>query len=626
MKISEPDFKIANVGNLVNWRYIFAVLSLLSILFLSYSNSFNCSWHFDDYDNITNNASIQISQFSWENIKNISFGIMGNNRISRPVSYLSFALNYYWGGMDVFGYHIFNFLVHYLSAIFLFLLIINTLKLPLLKEKYAKHSYSIALLATLFWAINPVQVTAVTYVVQRMASMVALFYIMSMYFYLKFRTSNQTAKSIIFIILCVISMVLAIGTKENAAMLPASIFLYDLFFIQGLTKENIKRNIKFIVIPLIILFIAALLFYDFSGFSKEYDLRPFTMKERLLTEPRVILFYISLLFYPVTSRLTIIHDIQISKSLFDPWTTAAAIAIIILVVVISLFKAKKYPLITFCILFFFLNHVIEGSVFSLELIFEHRNYLPSMFLFVPFAVLMIHGLEYFYQKKIVFYSLTAAIVSIMIILSITVYIQNNIMRDEISLWSDNVEKSPRLHHPRQCLAVALFLSGRLPEALKELQQALISYESGLINKKSLTYGCIGEYYFITRNNKEAQNYLLKSINFCPPHSYIPLNFDRLATILMEEGSLEKAEEMSRKALSLQPNDAQFRLTHCAILIKRKQPDAAIKEAQKVLRLNYNLLPAYNIIAEAYAMKNNKAAANHFRALSKGVNRGNKLLE
>ncbi len=623
MKICEPDFKIANVNNLINWRYIFAVLSLLSILLLSYSNSFNCSWHFDDYDNITNNANIKISELSWQNIKNISFGIMGNNRISRPVSYLSFAINYYWGGMEVFGYHVVNFLVHYLSAIFLFLLIINTLKLPTLREQYEKHAYSIALLATLFWAINPVQVTAVTYIVQRMASMVALFYIMSMYFYLKFRTSNETAKSIIFIILCVTSMVLAIGTKENAALLPASIFLYDLFFIQGLTRENIKRNIKFIIIPLIILLTAALLFYDFSGFSKEYDLRPFTLQERLLTEPRVILFYISLLFYPLTSRLTIIHDIEISKSLFDPWTTAAAILIIILTIGISFIKAKKYPLITFCILFYFLNHVIEGSVFSLELIFEHRNYLPSMFLFIPFAVLIIKGLDYFYQKKLVFYSLAAAIVSIIIILSMTVYIQNNIMSDEISLWSDNVKKSPRLHHPRQCLAVALFLSGRLPEALKELGHALKSYESGLINKKSLTYGCIGEYYFVTRNNKEALNYLFKSINFCPPYSYIPLSFDRIATILMEEGALDRAEQMSLKAVSLQPNDAQFHLTHCSILMKKKQPDAVIKEAQKVLRLNYNLLPAYQFIAEAYALKKNKAAENHFRTISKGASQKSK---
>jgi tetratricopeptide (TPR) repeat protein len=246
-----------------------------------------------------------------------------------------------------------------------------------------------------------------------------------------------------------------------------------------------------------------------------------------------------------------------------------------------------------------------------------------MFLFVPFSILIIKGLDYFYQKKLVFYSLAAAIVSIIIILSMTVYIQNNIMKDEISLWSDNIEKSPRLHHPRQCLAVALFLSGRLPEALRELQLALKSYESGLINKKSLTYGCIGEYYFITRNNKEALNYLLKSINFCPPYSYIPLSFDRIATILMEEGSLDKAEEMSQKALSLKPYDSQFRLTYCAILLKKKQPDAAIKEAQKVLRSNYNLLPAYNFIAEAYALKQNKTAENHFRAISKGANQGNK---
>ena len=71
------------------------------------------------------------------------------------------------------------------------------------------------------------------------------------------------------------------------------------------------------------------MFYDFSSVLKEYDFRPFTMTERLLTQPRVILFYISLLFYPLTSRLTLIHDVEISKSLIDPWTTLAAIIIII---------------------------------------------------------------------------------------------------------------------------------------------------------------------------------------------------------------------------------------------------------------------------------------------------------
>jgi len=543
---------------------------------------------------------------------------MNNGRISRPVSYVSFALNYYLDGLNVYGYHVVNFIIHYLSSIFLFLFVYNTLRLPGQRELYKKHAYSIAFLGTLFWALNPVHVTAVTYIVQRMASMSALFYIMSMYFYLKFRTSGKKLSSFLFVICCILCGLLSIGSKENAVMLPFSILLYDLFFFQGLAKENIKKNIKMVIIPLLILVVAVLLFYDFSADLKDYEQRPFTMSERLLTQPRVVLFYISLLFYPLTSRLTLIHDMAISRSFLDPWTTLAAILIITSIICISLFKAKKWPLVSYCILFFFLNHVIESSFFSLELIFEHRNYLPSMLIFVPLAIGFIYGLEYFSTRKAIFNLLVAVCTSFIIIFAVTVRIQNDIMKDEISLWSDNVEKSPRLHHPRQCLAVALFMAGRLPEAFSELQRALLAVESGRKTKKSLTLGCLGEYYFVTGKDDLALEQLKKSINFYPPYSYIPLSFDRLAIIYMKRGSLDMAEKMTRKSISLKPQEPGFYLTYSAVLLKKKEPDAAIREAQKAMRLRPDLPLSYLRIADAFALKKNRSAERHFRMLGEAI--------
>jgi tetratricopeptide (TPR) repeat protein len=363
-------------------------------------------------------------------------------------------------------------------------------------------------------------------------------------------------------------------------MLPVSILLYDIFFIQGISKENIKKNTKIIIIPAVIIMTVFLISYDFSSIIKDYEFRPFTMKERLLTEPRVILFYISLLFYPLTSRLTLIHDIEISKSLFDPWTTLAAILVIMLIVSICLIKAKKWPLITYCILFFFLNHLIEGSFLSLELIFEHRNYLPSMLLFIPLAILLVKGLEYFYQKKIIFYFLAATITFLMIILSISVYIQNNIMRDELSLWSDNVEKSPRLHHPHQGYAVALLTAGRLPEAIIELKKTEKSYASALTTEKGVTYGCMGEYYYITGDYEKSLEYFRKSMDWCPSNSCVPLSYYRMGLLLMKKGLLDEAEQMLKKAISLKPQEAGYYLTYSELLIKKKQPDAVIKKQRK----------------------------------------------
>ena len=364
-------------------KYAFTFISLLIILLAIYSNSFYGEWHFDDYANIVNNPYIQIKSFSWTEIKHCVFGIF-QDRLMRPLSYLSFALNYKVNGMDVFWFHVVNFIIHYLAAVFLFLFIYNTLKLPLLREKYSLIAYPVALLSTFFWALNPVQVTSITYVVQRMASMMGLFYLMSMYFYLKGRTAQNSISSISFFILSLIAGFAAVLCKENAVMLPVSILLFDLFLIQGVTKENIKKFSKILSLPLLLILIIGLIYTGgFSNALGGYEIRDFSMMQRLLTEPRVILFYLSLLFYPISSRLTLLYDIEVSRSLLHPWTTIPSILLILFIIGFAFYIVRKRPLISFCIIFYFFNHLIESSVFSLELIYEHRNYLPSMLLFVP---------------------------------------------------------------------------------------------------------------------------------------------------------------------------------------------------------------------------------------------------
>ena len=228
--------KFENVG-----QYVFTFISLLIILLVVYSNSFHGDWHFDDFANIIENPNVQIKSLSFSELKQSFIGIY-QDRLLRPFSYASFALNYYVGGLNVFGFHLVNFFIHYLSSVFLFLFIFNTLKLPLLKDQYTNIAYPVALLATILWSIHPVFVTSVSYIVQRMTSMAGLFYIMSMYFYLKGRTSPSLKHSLFFFTLCCVAGLASLLSKENAAMLPVSIFLYDLLLIQGVSKNSIKNN------------------------------------------------------------------------------------------------------------------------------------------------------------------------------------------------------------------------------------------------------------------------------------------------------------------------------------------------------------------------------------------------
>ena len=109
-----------------------------------------------------------------------------------------------------------------------------------------------------------------------------------------------------------------------------------------------------------------------------YKFRDFTLPQRMLTELRVVIFYISLLLWPQPSRLNLDHDFAISYSLVDPLTTLISFAIIIILIAAAILIARREPLLSFGILWFFGNLVIESSVIGLELVFEHRNYLPSM--------------------------------------------------------------------------------------------------------------------------------------------------------------------------------------------------------------------------------------------------------
>ena len=396
-------------------------------------------------------------------------------------------------------------------------------------------------------------------------------------------------------------------------MLPVSLFLFDLFLIQGVTIENIKKNWAVCLFALILVPAIGFMYYDFSSIIGDYDkFRPFTMWERVLTQPRVILFYISLLLYPTTSRMMLIHDVEISKSLFDPWTTFAAIIVLLLILVAAVLISRKRPLISYCIIFFFLNHLIEGSFISLELVYEHRNYLPAMLFFVPLAILIVYALHHFEKRKRMIVILSSAITAVIIIMGVSVFIQNNILKDEISLWSDNIEKAPRLHHVHQNLGVAYFHDGRISEAFVELTKALESLSAAQIKAKVKTHGLLGEYYILNGNDEKAMMHYIEALKIDP---YFYPVYNRLAEIKVRQNHLDDAEQFIRIGIGLAPHSYAFHITLARILLKEGRPDQAIKVAQKALTLEGDSSRPYAIFAEAFELKKNSRMADHFHKLA-----------
>ncbi|MCD4721494.1 MAG: hypothetical protein K8S13_16770 [Desulfobacula sp.] len=443
--------------------FAFLLLSLLIIII--YSNTFYASWHLDDRPNIVNNYYLHLDSLHPGKLVKTFFTDNHNpeqlnNRTYRPVACLTFALNWYFGQDNVVGYHIVNTVIHIITAFFLFIFILNLFDTPSLKNNYLGHPVFIAFLASILWAANPIQTQAVTYIVQRMAQLAALFYILGLYAYIKARLSNTFNRRFVWFSSCLAFYLLGVNSKPNAAMMPMAIVLIEIVFFQNLSDRKTKKKVFLAasIIAVLILLAGSAVFLrgDPLSFLDLYSTRTFTLSERLLTQPRVILFYLSQIFIPMPDRFSIAHDIVLSSSLLKPWTTIPGILIIFILIGFSVSQIIKRPILSFAILFFFINHIIESSIIALEIIFEHRNYLPSFFLFLPVAYLLNYLLIVYKTKNKAFYASTIfIIISLVAFFSVSTFIRNQVWKDDITLWTDAVSKAPNNARALNILAIKL---------------------------------------------------------------------------------------------------------------------------------------------------------------------------
>ena len=220
----------------------------------------------------------------------------------RPLAYLTFALNWFAGGNEVFGYHFVNILLHSLSACLLFLTILTLFQTPTLRGKHSESVQSVALLASALWAINPIQTQAVTLIVQRMALLAAFFYIGGIFCYLKARLSRIRWQRSMLFSLCLTSWLLGMASKETAVLLPLTLVLVEAIFFHDLGDTKTQKQFLATLIggSILVAIIGGLLFLKgdpwsiFAGYGDRY----FTPAERLMTQPRVLFFYLTLIFCP----------------------------------------------------------------------------------------------------------------------------------------------------------------------------------------------------------------------------------------------------------------------------------------------------------------------------------------
>jgi tetratricopeptide (TPR) repeat protein len=499
-------------------RYIHIILILI-LGVLAYSNSFQGSFLFDDLLNIVENPLIKSPDLIIDSSIYCSKNIMTPEQESlcksfktRLIGYYSFALNYKMHRLDVFGYHIVNLFIHILNSILVYYLLILLFKTPLLVKFAVNNSrlaMFIALFSALLFALHPVQTQAVTYIVQRFTSLATLFYLFAIVMYIAWRliVTNKRLQSIIFYLASIASVILAMKTKEIAFTLPIIVIICEIMFFEKKIKHSVIYLMPFLltlcIIPFSHIDIHKSSLNVFSSLDESTKVMTSMSRwDYLLTQFRVIVTYLRLIISPVNQNVD--YDYTIYRSFFD---FEVLLSFMLLVSIIScaiylLFysskqKKQELRLISFGILWFFITLSIESSIIPIaDVIFEHRVYLPSVGLFIVIST-SIFVLTNKLQSKFpnVLRATVILFMIIIIILAGTSYARNAVWKDEISLWSDVVKKSPKKARGYNNLGFAYEKAGLYAKALEKYNKAIninAKFDDAYYNRAN-TYAKLGQY-------------------------------------------------------------------------------------------------------------------------------------
>ncbi len=400
---------------------------------------------------------------------------------------LTFALNLSCAGGNVIYFHAVNLLIHLLAFFAVFWLVGLVLAAGKSKEGEASL-YGMAgffpLCVAAIWTLSPVQTSAVTYLVQRMASMQALFFALSVASFIKARlvAEKKTRSAAVFYFFCAITALCAFFSKENSAVLPVALAVTDIWFFDSAWLKKAWAMCRKTGWTVRAAAIAALLSCSFCAFTvvlpkilSSYSFRDFTLVERLVTEARVVVWYMSLLLWPAPGRMSMEHDLQISTSLISPLTTIPALLLIGAMVFLAIRFRKRFPIVTFGFAWFFLNLVIESTIVPLELVFEHRLYLPSMGFYLSAAALFVIIFRRI-AGRLPVAEFAKAACSVLLIgaacLALLTFIRNEAWENSVTIHFDAVTKAPGNPRANADYANTLCDLGQYEEAIKYAEKAI----------------------------------------------------------------------------------------------------------------------------------------------------------
>jgi len=422
-----------------------AVAVLLACV-VSYGLALSGPLIFDDIPNLVDNPLMQIDGRVFDDWR---VAIISNDAglFHRPIAMATFTLNYVAAGD--FAPAVFkgtNLAIHLLIGVLIYALCRALLRAPALAASGLADRPEVALVAAGLWLLHPLHVSTVLFVVQRMAQLSTLFILLGLLVFCRYRLrwarcGAPTGELIAAALWLVLITVAAILSKENGALLPWLVAVVEVTLFRGIWAGRPRAplaRLGWTAVALPLLLVALVFLLAPEWITAKYAGREFTLEQRVLTQSRLLWQYLAWLLLPNITSMGFFHDdIALSSGLFTPATTALVLVGWAAVAVIAWRLREKHPLLLFTLLFYLVGHAMESTVLPLEMVFEHRNYLPSVAVCLLAAVALLRVAAWFRRLRFrvfVFIALT--------VLSAQLLLRTLAWTDEMSLSRFNVVNHP----------------------------------------------------------------------------------------------------------------------------------------------------------------------------------------
>ncbi len=502
-----------------------------------YWNSLEAPFVFDDNPSILENPTIRQVWGSWSPPMN------GSGVGARPLVNFSLALNYAAGGYNVPGYHLTNLAIHLLAGLTLFGLVRRTLRGPRLRERFGAAALPLAFFSALLWTIHPLQTEAVTSVIQRTESLMGLFYLLTLYCFVR---AKESPRPRLWLYLSVLASFLGMLTKEVMATAPLLVFLYDYTFVSATGGAAWReRRGYYCSLGSTWLVLAWLVF---GGQQRDgtagwgLGVSPW---DYLLTQCQALVHYLYLAFWP--HPLVLDYGTGLVTNPGKVWPQG--------LLLVGLFGATLYALrrrwpLGFLGGWFFLILAPSSSILPIttQTMAEHRMYLPLAALVVTAVV----GMYAWLGRRAAYFGLVAALV-----FSLLTIHRNDDYRSEEQLWISNLNY--------------------------ETGNWRVYYNLGLVYEKlDLPSEALSEYRHALALKPDARNVL-----------------GNLGLLLAKLGDYAGAEAMYRRALDYKFDDREIHYNYGNLLLLHGRTAEAITQYQSALLADANYAPAHNNLGAAY---------------------------